>query len=175
MNRGERLLLHDHQQRFLQQLENGKERDDQAHAPLVEIEQVFEADEIFGIDPAENIARVARERGVETVADFFTETLARRIASDLVGKTIILHPYVIQETATVLTYKCGTDIAYSFLADVAVAERIIIPPPDIQTDIKMFIALKRKISFTDASLIALAKQRGAQIITFDREILSLFK
>jgi len=100
---------------------------------------------------------------------------ARRIASDLVGKTIILHPYVIQETATVLTYTCGTDIAYSFLADVAVAERIIIPPPDIQTDIKMFIALKRKISFTDASLIALAKQRGAQIITFDREILSLFK
>ena len=52
---------------------------------------------VLGIDPAENIAQVARERGVETVADFFTETLARRIASEkgqakaILGNNVIAH------------------------------------------------------------------------------------
>jgi len=52
---------------------------------------------VLGIDPAENIARVARERGVETVADFFTETLARQIASEkgqakaILGNNVVAH------------------------------------------------------------------------------------
>jgi SAM-dependent methyltransferase len=38
---------------------------------------------VLGVEPAENIARVAeRERGVPTVCDFFGESLARRLAAE---------------------------------------------------------------------------------------------
>jgi len=34
---------------------------------------------VLGIDPAENVADVARQRGVETIAEFFDAALARRL------------------------------------------------------------------------------------------------
>lgn len=45
---------------------------------------------VLGIEPAQNIAAIARERGVETIAEFFSATLARRLAA--AGKTAdVLH------------------------------------------------------------------------------------
>ena len=43
----------------------------------------------LGIEPAENIAVVARQRGVKTRVDFFSEFLARELASDQCADLII--------------------------------------------------------------------------------------
>jgi SAM-dependent methyltransferase len=37
---------------------------------------------ILGVDPAETVAEAARQRGVPTIADYFTEALAKRIVSE---------------------------------------------------------------------------------------------
>ncbi len=36
----------------------------------------------LGIEPSANVAEVARQKGIETVSEFFDETLARRIVSE---------------------------------------------------------------------------------------------
>jgi SAM-dependent methyltransferase len=51
----------------------------------------------FGIEPAENVARAARERGVETEVCFFGEATARRLAEErsrvdlLIGNNVLAH------------------------------------------------------------------------------------
>ncbi len=52
---------------------------------------------ILGIDPAQNIASVANERGIPTVAKFFSENLAKEIvkthgqAKALIGNNVVAH------------------------------------------------------------------------------------
>lgn len=52
---------------------------------------------VLGVDPALNIARVANERGIETIADFFSERLAADIvqkygqADVLIGNNVVAH------------------------------------------------------------------------------------
>lgn len=50
---------------------------------------------VLGIDPAQNIAKVARQKGVPTLAEFFTEALAERLAqsgkrADLIAANNVL-------------------------------------------------------------------------------------
>ncbi len=40
----------------------------------------FRNNEVLGIDPSDNVAQVAIQRGIETLIEFFSETLAKRIA-----------------------------------------------------------------------------------------------
>jgi len=52
---------------------------------------------ILGVDPAENIAKVATENGIETIADYFSETLAGEIAKKygrarvIMGNNVVAH------------------------------------------------------------------------------------
>lgn len=52
---------------------------------------------ILGIDPAKNIAKVANERGIETIPDFFNEKLAGEIldkygtAKVMIGNNVVAH------------------------------------------------------------------------------------
>ena len=52
---------------------------------------------VLGVDPARNVAEVARERGVPTIADFFGESLAKQIraehgrASAVIANNVIAH------------------------------------------------------------------------------------
>ena len=99
---------------------------------------------------------------------------ALKIMADLDPRTLIIHPYVILETASVLTYKLGHAVAKEFLASIFVWN-VYIPPVNIQGDIEYFQNLGKKISFTDATLINLAKNMNAPLVTFDRQMISLLK
>ncbi|MBI2635352.1 MAG: class I SAM-dependent methyltransferase [Parcubacteria group bacterium] len=52
---------------------------------------------VLGVDPAENIAKVANERGVETLPEFFSEKLAGKIAAKygkakvIIGNNVVAH------------------------------------------------------------------------------------
>ncbi len=52
---------------------------------------------ILGVDPAENIAKIANERGIETIPDFFSEKLANEIvkkygrAKVMIGNNVVAH------------------------------------------------------------------------------------
>ncbi len=100
---------------------------------------------------------------------------ADRVMRELEECTFIVHPYAIQETATVLTRKGGFEAAKKFLRDVTEAPNVIIPAVDARNDIIAFINAAQKISFTDIALITLARQAGARLITFDDQMLRLFK
>ncbi len=98
---------------------------------------------------------------------------AMRIMQEISGLTLIVHPYVIQETATVLTYGCGAVVAKQFLSDIGNASNIIIPAIDIQHDMRLFMASGAKLSFTDVALIGLAKEMDTILVTFDKQMLKL--
>ena len=88
---------------------------------------------------------------------------------------LLLHPYVIQEVVTVLTYKSGVTLAKKFIADIQKAENVSILPADVTRDMKSFTALSKRISFTDSSLLATAEMYRLPLITFDKQLRSLVK
>lgn len=100
---------------------------------------------------------------------------ALKLLSGLGRQTLIVHPYVIQETATVLTYKFGQQTAIHFLNDLDKAANVVIPFVDVKAEMQNFVALDKKLSFTDTALIGLAKKMNAGLATFDRQMLALFQ
>ena len=100
---------------------------------------------------------------------------AMRIIRELLDTTLIVHPYVIQETVTVLAYGDGVALAKQFLSDISNASNVIIPAVDVQRDMRAFMTVAAKLSFTDIALIALARETGVHLITFDRQMLAQFK
>ncbi|MCX6703767.1 MAG: PIN domain-containing protein [Candidatus Zambryskibacteria bacterium] len=101
---------------------------------------------------------------------------ALRVMTDLEHKLLVVHPYVIQEVVTVLTYKAGNKTAGLFLQDIFDdASDIIIPPVTIYADAEFFKSFSKKVSFTDATLIHLSKTLRIPVVTFDRQIISLLR
>lgn len=100
---------------------------------------------------------------------------ALRVMQELSELTLIVHPYVIQETATVLTYGCGVTIAKQFLSDIGNASNIVIPAVYIQHDMRLFADFGARLSFTDVALLGLAKETGDRLITFDNQMLRSVK
>lgn len=101
-------------------------------------------------------------------------TEAVKIIEGLDSEIRIVHPYIIQETATVLAYKLGINPAVDFLEDVINSPRIFVPFVDIYDDISKFKRAGKKMSFSDVTLVMLAKRERAQLVTFDKQMLSLF-
>ena len=102
-------------------------------------------------------------------------SLALRFFSEVNEAILVVHPYVIQETASVLCYKYGYEAAVPFLDHVLKATNIIIPSVNLTNEIAGFLVLRKKISFTDTALIQLAKRLHAELVTFDKQMISLAK
>ena len=100
---------------------------------------------------------------------------AVRAVGDLEQRISIVHPYVIQEVATLLTYRLGVEAAKQFLNDIKSAANVLVPVVDVAKDIAYFMRVNRKISFTDIALIRLAEEMEASLFTFDRQLRALFR
>ena len=101
---------------------------------------------------------------------------ALRIIAELEQKLLIVHPYIIQEVITVLTYKVGNKVANEFISDIFEdAPDVLIPALNVQNDVEFFRTLGKKISLADATLINLSKTLHLPVVTFDRQIISLLK
>ena len=102
-------------------------------------------------------------------------TDALRVMAELSDDILIVHPYVIQETATVLSYGAGIGVAKKFLVDITDASNVFIPSVDILHDMKLFANSGSKLSFTDIALVGLAQETGVRLVTFDKQMLTLSK
>ncbi|MEK7116998.1 MAG: type II toxin-antitoxin system VapC family toxin [Patescibacteria group bacterium] len=96
-------------------------------------------------------------------------------ADKIKDKTIYLHQYIVQEVATVLCYKFGTEVVKDFLENVLNSENIILPFSDINKEMEFFLKLNKKISFADATLIKISKEKGIPLLTFDKQIISILR
>ena len=101
---------------------------------------------------------------------------AVRIMAELEQKFLVVHPYVIQEVITVLTYKAGNKVATQFISDIFEnAPDVLIAPLNIRENIEFFKILSKRISFTDATLINLSRDLRLPVVTFDQQIISLLR
>ena len=100
---------------------------------------------------------------------------ALKIVNNLDGKIIFVHPYVIEEVSTVLTYKSGVANAKKFLNNVLNSENVMIHWNNVKEEINFFIKLNKKISFTDSALVNLSKNKKIPLLTFDKQITSILK
>ncbi len=100
---------------------------------------------------------------------------AVEILKSIEDNFIVIHPYVISEVATVLTYKVSKELSDIFISDIMATENVHIITPDITGESNFFVEQSRKMSFVDTSLVYWAKRMSVNLVTFDRQILSLLK
>lgn len=111
------------------------------------------------------------------ITDDSQHEMAEKIAKQMadIEKKIIMHPYVIQEVVTILTYRIGITLANRFLDDLFSSKSVSIPQVNTLQEADFFKRVNRRMSFTDITLVHLAKQISVPILSFDRQILSLLK
>lgn len=92
------------------------------------------------------------------------------------AKSEILLPYcVIQEVATILSYKSGKEKANLFIDDIKQAENIFVLESDALEEMDFFQTLDKKLSFTDISLIFLSRKYNATLLSFDKDLINYYK
>ncbi len=107
------------------------------------------------------------------VALFLTFDTNHQKAKSLIGKVNrpIFIPYsVVAEVATVLTYKHSKEQADNFIDYIVGNQDMVLLNNDLNEELRFFKTLKKKLSFTDASLIHLSQKLGVAIITFDKQL-----
>ncbi len=100
---------------------------------------------------------------------------AKNILMDINNRTIVIHPYIIAETTTVLSYKYGIEKSKDFLKYITTASNVKILPVSISFDIDLYSKNNKKISFIDMTLIGLAKEYGYVLVTFDKQMIKVSK
>lgn len=80
-------------------------------------------------------------------------------------------PYcVVNESASVLTYKHSKEQANQFLAYLSQDNAILLIDDEVNAEINWFQNYSKKMSFTDISLLYLSKKLRAPIVTFDVQL-----
>lgn len=89
---------------------------------------------------------------------------------------ILIVPYsVISETSTLLTYRQWKKKADDFVSSLRNTKNIFIVSNSMDDEMNLFLEVETKISFTDISLIAVSKKYNAELATFDKQLLQLYK
>lgn len=80
-------------------------------------------------------------------------------------------PYiVIEETATLITYKQSKEQADKFVAFIKDDARTVIADSMAERDIDMFLRNPRRMSFADVSIMTFARSMSLRLRTFDKEM-----
>ncbi len=96
------------------------------------------------------------------------------LAESLSG--ILYVPYcVINESASVLTYKHSKEQANQFLAYLSENDSITLVDDQIEEEIKWFREYPKRMSFTDISLLWLSQHFHASLVTFDIQLAREYK
>lgn len=81
-------------------------------------------------------------------------------------------PYcVLNESASVLTYKHSKEQANQFLSYLTGTDAIMCIDDEIDEEIEWFLRYSQRLSFTDISLLYFSKRLRAPILTFDVQLL----
>lgn len=94
---------------------------------------------------------------------------------DIGHASVLLHPFVIQETVTVLVRKAGLDRAGQFIDDILKSENVQLVSHDIGSELEIFRAAGKKMSLTDIAIAHTAQVRNATLVTFDKELVRFVK
>ena len=80
-------------------------------------------------------------------------------------------PYiVIEEVATLLTYKQSKEQADKFITFIKDDARTVAVDSTIERDMELFLKNPRRMSFADIAIMAFASRMGLQLVTFDKEM-----
>jgi predicted nucleic acid-binding protein len=112
------------------------------------------------------------------VALFLTFDTNHQKAKALIGKIArpIFVPYsVVAEVTTVLAYKHSKKQADNFIDYINGNRDIILLNNDLNEELRFFKTLKKRLSFTDASLMYLSQKLGVSMITFDKQLARALK
>ncbi len=100
---------------------------------------------------------------------------AKNLFQLLEGKRVYLPYCIIVEVASVLARKHSKKQADDFLEFVIENCDIYIFNDTIDEEIRSFLGLPDRISFTDSSIICIAKQRGLEVLSFDKQLLQILR
>jgi|SRR3989344_6636203 len=96
-------------------------------------------------------------------------TRALQVFNDIAG-TIYLPYIVVEETASVLTYKHSKRHADTFVAFVFDHPRLAVIESTTRSDIEAFLNSTKKMSFADIGIVALAIRMRLKLVTFDKQM-----
>jgi len=92
--------------------------------------------------------------------------------------SILVPDRIFEELATALIYKQGPEFALSALNEIRSNKRFdfhSVSREEAEGAFKLMGVVRRKISFNDYCLAYLARQRGEEVITYDKQLLGLLK
>jgi predicted nucleic acid-binding protein len=89
--------------------------------------------------------------------------------------TLLLPDCIVEEVASVLTYRYSKQKANEWLAYTLKNNATMLVPTNITSLVKFFIQSSISMSFTDHALVYIAEHHKAELITFDEQLLKVYK